>query len=242
MPDLLSRLAEIIKENSRSIAFARSFDIVKLLSGSEDPYADTKAKLGDVCRKILPRIEAHLEAHQWDVLEAMRVSAAANIVDTSVLGYEAKNIEEAIWDRPVIEETIIPPKDKDIYVVLDNAGEALVDMLLVKALRANGYRAYLVVRKESYEIDVLRKDLDNAEVIETPGNLPPIFYIGSGFVIAKGIANAEAYIEAGRVPSIHLLRAKCDVIAKVFGVPKNSPLIVSGETMRKAFLEQKQVR
>ena len=94
-----------------------------------------------------------------------------------------------------------------------------------------------MVRKESYEIDVLRNDieLNNIDVIETHGNLSPVLYIDKGFVVAKGIANAEAYIEGGKTSSLHLLRAKCDVIARLFKVPKNSVLIVTGETLKKTF-------
>jgi len=60
-------------------------------------------------------------------------------------------------------------------------------------------------------------------------------YLDDGFIIAKGIANAEAYIEFGKQPSIHLLRAKCDVIANLFNVKKNSILIVSGDTIKNKF-------
>ncbi|MEM1526007.1 MAG: ARMT1-like domain-containing protein [Ignisphaera sp.] len=237
IPDLLVHLANIIKcSRSRSLAFAESFNIIKSLVGSSDPYIEVKAMLNDIGRNLFCIVERYLEEREWNVKEAMRLSAAANIVDTSVLGYEVKSLEEALWDNPIIEENIALPRDEEIYVVLDNAGEALVDMLLVKALKINGYDVHIVVRKESYEIDVLKNDLGNVEALETPGNISPLYHIRRGFIIAKGIANAEAYIEAGNTPSIHLLRAKCDVIAKAFNVVKNSTLIVSGNTLKEVLL------
>lgn len=233
IPELLVCLAGIVrKESSRSRAFAEAFNIIKLLINNNDPYIETKIKLNEIGKKIYTNVEKYLEEKVWNLREAFRISAAANIIDTSVLGYEAKNLQEAIWDKPFIEEIPKIPKDRDIYVVLDNAGEAVIDTLLVKALKIHGYNVYAVVRKESYEIDVLRNDVHSLDIIETPGNLSPVFYIDKGFVIAKGIANAEAYVESGKVPSIHLLRAKCDVIAKTFGTPKNSVIIVSGETLK----------
>lgn len=236
IPELLVCLADIVKrENSRSKAFAEAFNIIKLLTNSNDPYVETKAKLNELGKKIYTYAEKYLEEKGWDLREAFRVSAAANIIDTSVLGYEAKNLEEAIWDRPAIEDVPEIPRDKDVYVVLDNAGEAIIDMLLVKALKIHGYNVYVVVRKESYEIDVLKNDIGSPDIVETPGNLSPVFYMDRGFVIAKGIANAEAYVEVGKIPSIHLLRAKCEVIARAFDIPKNSVMIISGKTLKNTF-------
>ena len=168
--------------------------------------------------------------------EALRISAAANIIDTSVLGYEnTRSLEEAIFDKPAIEEDVEIPKNEDIYLVIDNAGEAEIDKLLAKALTIHGYRVFIVVRSEPYEIDETVETFENEgfNVIATPGNISPVAFIDRGFVIAKGIANAEAYIEFGKTKSLHLLRAKCDVISKRFNVPKNSILIVSGDTLRK---------
>lgn len=242
LPDLLLNLANIIKTGrGRSYVFATTFNMVKRLTDSEDPYATIKAKLDEVGKKLSTIVEKYLEERGWDITEALRLSAAANIVDTSVLGYEAKSLEEAIWDRPVIEEKISIPKNKNVYVVLDNVGEAAVDLLLVKALKIHGYSVSIAVRRESYEIDVTVLDLRDANdihIVEVPGNLSPVFYINEGFIIAKGIANAEAYIEVGRVPSLHLLRAKCDVIAQRFNVPKNSTLIVSGDTLKKVLMSK----
>lgn len=238
IPDLLIWLAKIISNSkSRSNAFTSAFNVIRGLTNNTDPYADIKIRLNELGKKLAETAERYLEEKNWDIKEALRISAAANIVDTSVLGYEIKNLDEAIWDKPIVEEFIEMPRDRNIYLVLDNAGEAAIDLLLAKALKINGYRVYIVVRKESYEIDVLKNDLwiDYINIIETPGNLPPIYHIDNGFIIAKGIANAEAYIEIGKIPSIHLLRAKCEVIAKLFAVPKNSVLIVSGTTLKKIF-------
>ncbi|MEM1645018.1 MAG: ARMT1-like domain-containing protein [Ignisphaera sp.] len=238
IPDLLIHLANIIRcSKSRSSAFVESFNVVKSLVNSSDPYIEVKAALNDVGKKLSNIAEKYLEERGWSIKKAMRLSAAANIIDTSVLGYEAKNLEEALWDKPAIEENIVIPKDEEIYFVLDNAGEALIDMLLVKALKIHGYNVSIVVRRESYEIDVLKSDLKNVEVIETPGSISPIYYIENGFIIAKGIANAEAYIEVRNTPSIHLLRTKCDVLSKAFNVAKNSTLIISGSTLRRILLK-----
>lgn len=234
IPILLKELSTVLGESSRTEAFTRSFDIVKSLSNNPDPYAFYKSELKMIGRRLALIARSYLESRGWDLVEALRISAAANAIDTSVLGYTPLNLEEAIWDKPVLEELIEIPRDREVYVALDNAGEAEIDMVLVEALRVNGYEVKVAVRSNSYEIDVTYNDLEypEVEVVRTPGNKPPVAYL-EGFVIAKGIANLEAQLEYGRARTLHLLRAKCDVLARLLNVPKNSPVIVTGETARK---------
>jgi len=234
---MLRVLAGIIESyRSRTLSFVEAFEYVKKVAGVSDPYYKLKSELKVVGRSVAAEVRRYLSSVNWDVGEALRISAAANILDTAVLGFEPKDVGEAIWDRPAIEESVNIPKDSIIYLVLDNAGEAEVDMLLARALKEHGYRVVIAVRGESYEIDVTRDDIDNEfEIIETPSSISPIKYLSNGFIIAKGIANAEAYIEFSELPSIHLLRAKCDVIAYMFNVKKNSILILSGSTVKSRF-------
>ncbi len=231
IPMLLRFLADVMEEKSRTQAFSRSFNYIKIMLNSDDPYRKKKKELNRAARTVISEIRRYLTHKSWDLREAFRVSAAANIIDTSVLGYESRNLVEAVWERPVLEMYIDLPKH--IYLVLDNAGEALVDLVLAEALSRRGHDVTLVVRKESYEIDVLKDDVEaeGIEIIETPGNAPPVLHI-DGFLMAKGIANAEACMECEKTRSIHLLRAKCDVLAEMFEVPRNAPIIISGDGIK----------
>jgi len=235
MKDLLIYLARVIEFESRSAAFAESFKTVAELSGEGDPYASYKAHLNNLGKKVAELVRRKLSELNWDLRTALRIAAASNIVDTTVLGYRPRKLEEAVWDPPAIEERVELP-DK-VYYILDNAGEAQIDLVVGEALLKNGVDVEYVVRSEAYEIDVLRKDLEDVKSIETPGNISPFKWLDKGFAISKGIANFEAYLEWGRIPALLLLRAKCDVIARMFSVNKNAPLIITGETA-KAFLRQ----
>ncbi len=129
--------------------------------------------------------------------EALRLAAAANIIDTSVLGYEPVDLEKAIWDRPWIEEIPEIPRGEIVYIAVDNAGEAAVDILLAEALRANGYKVKLAVRSESYEIDVTGEELESItgiEVVKTPGNKPPVLYP------KRGVHNSKGYSKPRSIP------------------------------------------
>lgn len=244
---MLWELSKLLDEESRTEAFTKSFKLLEILSRSRDPYRGYKRILDDIGRRVAETIRSYIESTGWDLKEMFRLAAAANVVDLSILGYTPRSLEEAIWDKPAIEEYPEIPVGESVYIALDNMGEARVDMVLAEALRVNGYDVKLLVRSESYEIDVMRSDLEdmglNFEVIETPGNKPPIVYAKGGFTIAKGIANLEAYLELEEpsTRTLHLLRAKCDVLARAFNVPKNSPIIVTGETAR-AIIRSSKVR
>jgi uncharacterized protein with ATP-grasp and redox domains len=240
---LLVKLADIVeRESSRSKAFVEAFEYVKALTRSEDPYTEAKRSLREVGKRVASIAGRYLEAVNWDIGEAIRISAAANIIDTSVLGYEStRSLEEALWDKPVIEDVVELKGYREIYLVLDNAGEAEIDKILAKSLIKHGYRVTLVVREKAYEIDETIESLEREgfDAIATPGSMPPVIYMNKGFVIAKGIANAEAYAELGKeVETLHLFRAKCEVIAKRLGMPKNSILILSGSSIKKVLGEK----
>ncbi len=240
LPELLKYIAELLdKGYSRTAIFTESFNYIKELLNSSDPYIYTKRKLSEIGRRVAKIVRKHLANSNWGLHEAIRISAAANIIDTSVIGYEPKDLDKAIWDKPAIDEYTGIPKDKKVVIVLDNAGEAEIDLILAETFIRNGYNTSIAVRKEAYEIDVTYSDIiDQAtnlgiEIIATPNNTPPIAYLTEGFAIVKGIANLESYIELETVKSLHLFRAKCEVLAKIFDVPKNSPLILFGDKSRK---------
>ncbi len=234
--DILRELSILVEESSRSVAFSRSFSIVAKLVGSTDPYREYKKKLTEIGKKVAETVKRRLENSSWDLGSALRIAAAANIVDTSVLGYRPKKLEEAVWDLPAIEEHVDLPSN--VYYVLDNAGEAQIDLVVAESLERNGIKPTFVVRSEPYEIDVLEEDLSSYRVVSTPGNVSPVRWISDGFIIAKGIANFEAYIEWGRVPSLHLFRAKCDVLARAFSTPRNAPIVISGEKAKRIVMSQ----
>lgn len=236
-PRFVRELSELLEEQSRTEAFTKPFNLVRRIARSKDPYAGYKRELWTLGWRIARRVEGYLKAVGWRLDEALRLAAAANIIDTSVLGYEPVDLEKAIWDRPWIEEIPEIPRGEIVYIAIDNAGEAAVDMVLAEALRANGYKVKLAVRSESYEIDVIGEELESTtgiEVVKTPGNKPPVLYLNEGFIIAKGIANLEAYLEDKEVKeTLHLLRAKCSVIAAMLKVPKNAPIIATGGAVRR---------
>ncbi|MEL9990414.1 MAG: ARMT1-like domain-containing protein [Thermoproteus sp.] len=228
LPKLLSYLSQAVGRDSRSEAFAESFKVVAALLESNDPYADYKKRLAEIGREVAAVVERKLEEAKWDLRLALRVAAAANIIDSNVLGYRPRRLEVAVWDEPAIEEHVDLPER--LYYVIDNEGEAQIDYVVMEALRRNGITPVPVARSEPYEIDVVA----DSNFVSTPGNISPVRWIKEGFILAKGIANAEAYLEWGAgKPALLLFRAKCDVLARRLGVEKNASIIITGDSFRR---------
>jgi len=223
----------------RTRAFVETFEEVKRITGRDDPYAEAKRRLTSLGREVAVRVEKRLVALGWPIFEALRISAAANIIDTSVLGYEAKDLDDAVLsDRPEI--AVLPELRgvRKVVMALDNAGEAQIDLLLARALSENGYTVEVAVREKPYEIDVTARDMQTKgfDVVETPGSDPPVIHVRSSYMIAKGIANLEAALEYG-VNALILFRAKCVVLSDRLKVRRGAPILAETEKIRQMLLK-----
>jgi uncharacterized protein with ATP-grasp and redox domains len=236
IPDLLEEISNNLKTGkNRDELFVDTFNYIKKLVKNEDPYNDLKNKLNKIGKKVSLSIRDELIKNNWDVNMALKFSAAANILDSNVLGYEPININNALYDEPKLFGDINIPKNEITYLVLDNSGEVYIDLLLKESLIRNGYNVRTVMRRESYEIDVSINDEIIPDIVIN-GNYSPLRNISNGFLIAKGIANLEAYLFSDhRLRTLHLFRAKCFVLADKFNVKKNTPIIINSENLLKIF-------
>jgi uncharacterized protein with ATP-grasp and redox domains len=148
-----------------------------------------------------------------------------------------------------------------IVAVLDNAGEAVFDIAAAAQLaRRSGRPLYVVVRGEPYEVDVTRdeavdiaaKIAPEAWIVST-GSRYPVFHpraseearrlLGRGsLVLVKGIANLEAFLDypesiAGADSVLFLLKAKCEPLARLFGVGHAEPVVASPSRLLKRVQE-----
>jgi len=240
IPRMLRFAADVIERGcGRTKAFVETFEEVKRITGRDDPYAEAKRKLASLGREVAMRVERRLAELGWSISEALRVSAAANIIDTSILGYEARELDDAVLnDRPEIAEIPELRGVREVVIALDNAGEAQIDLLLARALSENGYTVEVAVREKPYEIDVTARDMQTKgfDVVETPGSDPPVIHVRSGYMMAKGIANLEAALEHG-VNALLLFRAKCVVLSDRLKVRRGAPILAETEKIRQMLLK-----
>jgi len=120
--------------------------------------------------------------------------------------------------------------------MLDNAGEAVFDKILVEEIVKLGPKVVVLAKSEPYQNDVTVNDAIKlgfdkvAEVVGTGsdygGPLPEglskeakELLAKTDLIIAKGMANYEAFLYAPpKKPVAHLFKAKCEPVASTLGV------------------------
>ncbi len=250
-PHFLARLASLVARGGRTRAFVESFELLEAVAG-RNPSAETKAKLNEAMLGARGVVEKLLEGR--GVAGLLGVAAAANAVDVEMLDYRfGGDLLSALGEEPrligVEEDELEGLRGARIAWLLDNAGEAVVDMLVAARLASMGAKVVLYARSLDYETDVTAEEA--ARLVEELGLTLEVRGSGTRYpphhpasptreelerydaVVAKGIANLEAALEAPlRGPRlVALLRAKCGPLARLLRVPKGKPVIVDPEAI-----------
>ncbi len=195
-------------------------------------------------RKALDLV-GKLNLHTYDLEGLLALSSLANSVDVWMP-----------WTRGLLElkgrvrgdiatATRLLESAHSIAYLLDNAGEAVIDLAVSCELSRRGWRVLAVARSEPYEVDITVSeakwvleqldgilDCEGVKIIGTGSRYPVAAYkfvsrstlskvSMSDAIISKGIANFEALIEyrtLDPLKTIVLLRAKCPVIARLLHV------------------------
>ncbi|MCE4614026.1 MAG: ARMT1-like domain-containing protein [Desulfurococcales archaeon] len=247
----LENMASRVDELGRTRVFVETYNMLMKKLG-EDPLRDEKKKLNQEVSNIVPR-DIFKNMQFRDLLPLL---AIANAVDWGMVGYEY-DVNDVLsgWEDTVILD--MPEIDLGrIIIALDNAGEAVLDLLAGERLHELGYEVVFIARSLPYETDITLSEAEwlaghlgiDLPIIGTGSRYPATFIEEmpdsikglietADLVLAKGIANLEAAAES--VPEemqgkfYHLLRAKCIPIMELFGVPQATPLITS---LRRALL------
>mgnify|MGYP001770679663 FL=1 len=228
----------------RAAVFIESFNGMVRMIGTVDPHADEKAMLERVTSELISKLRLG-----DDVLDYVRLAASANSVDIPMRGYDFRVedlvnriFEEPIWlgTDPASLRNRLGNARSVVYLV-DNAGEFQFDLLLIRKLSSMGVKVVVYARNRPYEVDVaydyVVSKVSNAEVRALPGNYSAFWYgdvvrelAGYDLVISKGLDNLETFME--KKPELNnvlfLFRAKCPLIARLFNVEKDRPIISMG--------------
>ena len=253
MHRVLALLSRADLSSSPTEISSKIYGIIHEVGGTADPYLEIKARFNDLALGMLPGLERRVEeaADPWDA--AVRLALAGNIIDFGGgrdvdAGQVRATVEASLVDpihgmspadaRPHVEEA------ESILLVGDNAGEIVLDRLLVE--RIGREKVTYVVRGSPIINDATLQDAraagltDMVRVIDTgwdgPGAPPhrcgPAFneaLEAASLVIAKGQGNYETMSGIER-PALFLLRAKCPVVADHVGVPQGA-MVVTGRNL-----------
>ncbi len=223
-PELRTKLIELTRKcRFRTELFVESYE---LIYGDSDPYANLKKDLNRAVIEILN------EVFEPSLATVMALSAAGNAVDIATPWYPGFDLVKELRKAKslVVSEVHrvarLFERSSSIAVLMDNAGEAVIDVALAYALALKGKRVFLIARSLPYETDVTCSEV--AELIDVVGNelglseaisnMISVVCTGSrypaparGFVdsridallrgvdavLSKGIANLEAFLEFG---------------------------------------------
>ena len=221
----------------RSPAYYAYFiqQIVKEITGKDDPFKSLKKFANKKALEVLPYFEKEYEKSQDKLKYALKISAVGNFVDFAIKGIfdpieEVKKLlgkEFKIFDYQIFKEKL--KNSKTVFIIGDNAGEIVFDKILVRALKEIGKEVIYGVKgkpilndatiEDALEISLTSecKVIDNgSDKVGTVLNdckkeFVETFY-NSDIVISKGQANFETLSNADR-DVFFLLVAKCNPIA-----------------------------
>lgn len=218
----------------------RIHKLLRDATGNPDPYRAVKRHSNALALELYPTLKQRVRASADPFAAAVRMAVAGNVVDfgcRSDLGDD--EVLQAIDDAVdgLIDEVAVAGlgravhEARDILYLADNAGEIVLDRLLIEEMPAD--RITLVVRGSPVINDATREDAEAAglsdlvavtdngsdvpgTILETCSRSFRSRFEECDLVIAKGQGNYETL--SGVDQSIFFLfKAKCPVIARDAG-------------------------
>ena len=225
-------------------------NIIKRRSGNPDPYQKLKEESNRVARDLLPLAEEFYESADDKIEALIRIAAAANSMEFGVKGHDYDNRTFAGVFLDTLNEKLHGDIGEvkrrlgsfsNIFYLTDNSGEVVFDLFVIGKLLEMGKQVVVGSKSEPVLNDVTVRELSaltdmEVEVIPT-GNvvgtaleyLEPearaLLLDPAWLILSKGMGNFETISEfedrlTGRL--IYIMRAKCEPVAMVIGVPKGT--------------------
>jgi uncharacterized protein with ATP-grasp and redox domains len=249
MEELLDYMA-CHKDGVSALVGTERENIIKRRSENSDPYQRLKEESNRVAMDLLPLAEEFYEKADDKIEALIRIAAAANSMEFGVKGYEFDNRTFAGVFLNTLSEKLHGDIGEikrrlqsfgNIFYLTDNCGEAVFDLFVIDKLRKMEKKVVVGSKSEPVLNDVTAKELCamtdmDLKVIAT-GNvvgtslehLEPeactLLFDPNWLILSKGMGNFETISEfeerlSGRL--VYLMRAKCEPVAMVIGVPKGT--------------------
>ncbi|MFW9862096.1 MAG: DUF89 domain-containing protein [Candidatus Thorarchaeota archaeon] len=230
--------------------------LVQEMTG-RDPYEELKRVSNAIALDILPELRQLLDESpnsESRFRRATLIAAAANAIEFDVSGREfdleelrgiIENVESDLAIDEVDEFLKLCREKKEVLYLLDNAGEIVLDMILISELKKLGLRVVAVVKggpvlNDATMIDAKDVGLDNCadEVIHTGAAAIGVnlernskefleVFNRAELIVAKGMGNFESLTELNpHCPIVHILRTKCPPVAQHIGTGLNQNVIL----------------
>ena len=215
-----------------------ALQIASKLLGGEDAFAEDKRRHNALVKALLPHLRRRVAESSDSLSLAARLAIAGNVMDLGIASEVdaraeidgAVEAKLAINDLPSFREAV--RSAKSVFYLLDNAGEAVLDLLLIEQFRRKDVVCLArgsPVLNDVTEEDAIEAGLGDVATVRSPGApmlgfVPSLadpeirdLFVKADLVIAKGQANLETLHGADR-EVFFLLRAKCPVVADALAV------------------------
>jgi uncharacterized protein with ATP-grasp and redox domains len=246
---VMSEMAHTDLTRSPAEVTFEALQIASKLLGGADAFAEDKKKHNDLVKSLLPGLRRRVAESSDSLSLAVRLAIAGNVMD---LGVESELDARAEMDRAIDTKLAINDiaafreairSAKSVFYLLDNAGEAALDCLLIEQFRKKDVTCLVrstPVLNDVTEADAIEAGLGEVATIRSPGApmlgfVPSLadpevrdLFVKADLVIAKGQANLETLFGADR-EIFFFLRAKCPVIADALGVREGDAVLMRHE-------------
>ncbi|MFH1488862.1 MAG: ARMT1-like domain-containing protein [Pseudomonadota bacterium] len=222
------------------------YQIVREVTGIEDPYHHLKAESIEKALKLYPSLKTMVQESEDTIDTAVRLAIAGNVIDFGV--NRSFKIEEEI--HRVLRERPAPfhidlfrrklERAENILYLGDNAGETVFDRILIETM---GLPVTYAVRERPIINDAILEDAlksglgDVATLVssgcDTPGTIlnrcSKVFLERlekAELIISKGQGNFEGLFGT-KLPAFFLLKVKCRTVAEHIGLKEGSLVLMT---------------
>lgn len=254
---MLKFLGENFDEESVPSHIGTDRDLLVQKMTGKDPYEELKQLSNTMALSIMPELTALVEEVD-DPAERFRratlITAAANAIEFDVSGRDFDLDElRGILSR-IESDLVVDQVDEfrefcsnvgEVIYLMDNAGEIVLDMILIKEIKRLGPRVVAVVKGGPVLNDATMIDAEDVGlnecadiVIDTgaaaigvnPERVSDEFmelFSNAELIVAKGMGNYESLTELEpNCPVVHIFRTKCSPVAQHVGVPMDKNVVL----------------
>ncbi|HOF21066.1 MAG TPA: ARMT1-like domain-containing protein [Bacteroidales bacterium] len=219
------------------------YRILRGYSGIDDPYKEEKHRSNLQALELLPKLEEIIRQSSDPFVTAIRLAIAGNVIDFAV--HRNFNLEETI------EKSLKAPfaadhtaelksaveKASSILYLGDNAGEIVFDKLFIRTMNHSNVtfavRGMPVINDATLEdarftgMHEVARVISNgydapSTLVEKSGSEFREYFRNADLIISKGQGNLEGLYKLNDKRIFFILLVKCNVIAELLGVEKNS--------------------
>lgn len=219
-------------------------------SGVADPYYAMKRKQNAFALAMEPELRAMLRESAEPLVTALHLAAAGNVIDMGIFDEHQIDVhaavEQALHEQFAVDHTpdFLDSLGRcgDLLYLLDNAGEIVLDKLLIEELQKHT-KVTAVVKGGPVLNDVVMEDAEEVgltavcDVIDNGGAfigsplglVPPEFLQrmqDADVIVGKGQGNYET-VDSFDGDVFLILKAKCEIIARHMGVRLGQVALIS---------------